>query len=229
MSDKLESENANVASDAMGHLKPSYEFKSDQRSGSHVALWPIVLDEIRQIMKAHDGDKFSTFDLGCGNGALLAEMHGLGWNVAGVDPSEAGIEIAKQRPENLKVGVGSTYDDLLSQWGTFNAVTSLEVIEHVYAPRQYARTVLELLEPGGTAVLTTPFHGYWKNLMLAVTGRMDKHFTALWDHGHIKFWSANTLRSLLEEIGFVNIRFRYAGRFRPFSKSIVAIAERPVQ
>ena len=80
----------------------------------------------------------------------------------------------------------------------------------------------DLLEPGGTLILSTPFHGYWKNLALALSGKMDAHFTALWDGGHIKFWSERTLRSLLHEAGFVEVGFSRVGRIRPLAKSMVA-------
>ena len=45
--------------------------------------------------------------------------------------------------------------------------------------------------------LISPNHGYLKNLSLAILGKMDQPFTALWDHGHIKFWSMPTLTTLL--------------------------------
>ena len=122
---------------------------------------------------------------------------------------------------------GSAYDDLATQYGQFPVVLSLEVVEHVYAPRRYVRTVFALLTAGGTAIISTPFHGYWKNLALALTGRMDDHFTALWDHGHIKFWSKRTLSMLLEEAGFVSVRFELTGRIRPLAKSMIAIARKP--
>ena len=80
---------------------------------------------------------------------------------------------------------------------------------------------------GGTAILSTPYHGYWKNLALALTGRMDQHFTALWDHGHIKFWSMDTLGELLWEAGFVDVRFERVGRIPPLAKSMIAIARKP--
>jgi len=82
---------------------------------------------------------------------------------------------------------------------------------------------------GGTAIVSTPYHGYWKNLALAVTGRMDAHFTALWDHGHIKFWSIATLGELLREAGFVDIRFERLGRVPALAKSMIAVAKRPAQ
>lgn len=81
--------------------------------------------------------------------------------------------------------------------------------------------------PGGVAILSTPYHGYWKNLGLALTGRMDRHFTALWDHGHIKFWSVDTLGELLREAGFVDVRFERVERIPALAKSMIAIARKP--
>ena len=105
-------------------------------------------------------------------------------------------------------------------------VVSLEVVEHLYDPRAFARTLFNLVEPSGTAIVSTPYHGYWKNLAMALTGRLDHHFTALWDHGHIKFWSRATLRQLLQEAGFHSITFRRVGRVPALAKSMIAIAKR---
>ena len=62
----------------------------------------------------------------------------------------------------------------------------------------------ELLRPGGLFVVPTPYNGYLKNVALAVSGRMDRHWIALWDGGHIKFWSWKTIRVMLKEGGFVD-------------------------
>jgi 2-polyprenyl-6-hydroxyphenyl methylase/3-demethylubiquinone-9 3-methyltransferase len=83
--------------------------------------------------------------------------------------------------------------------------------------------VFDLLSRG-VAVISTPYHGYWKNLAQALTGKMDGHFTALWDHGHIKFWSMRTLGELLREAGFVDVRF---GRVPALAKSMAAVAKKP--
>ena len=167
------------------------------------------------------------FDLGCGNGSVGAALHEDGWSVTGVDPSVEGIATARAAYPFLEVEEGSAYDDLAARFGRFTVVVSLEVVEHVYAPRHYARTLFNLLEPGGTAIISTPYHGYWKNLALAVTGNMDRHFTALWDHGHIKFWSIDTLGALLGETGFDDRRFLRVGRVPQLAKSMIAIASRP--
>jgi 2-polyprenyl-6-hydroxyphenyl methylase/3-demethylubiquinone-9 3-methyltransferase len=167
------------------------------------------------------------FDLGCGNGSVAGALMEAGYDVTGVDPSEEGVRQARQSHPGLNVHVGSAYDDLAETYGRFPVVISLEVVEHVYAPRKFAATLYDLVEPGGLALVSTPYHGYWKNLALAVSGRMDRHFTALWDHGHIKFWSMDTLGQLLAEAGFEPPRWRRVGRFQPLARSMIAITRKP--
>lgn len=201
-----------------------YEYGSALLNGSHAYLIPAVLAEVSGLTP-RSGRRM--FDLGCGNGSVGAIFHQFGWQVVGVDPSLEGIRNANSSYPELELKVGSAYDDLFQTYGQFPLVVSLEVVEHVYSPRHYADTLFRLCESGGTAIISTPYHGYLKNLALAVTGKMDRHFTVLWDHGHIKFWSLATLRVLLEEAGFVDVRFRRVGRFPPFAKSMIAIAKRP--
>ena len=161
------------------------------------------------------------FEIGCGNGALIRKLRELGHDAIGVDTSESGVALAGPH-----CSVGSAYDDLAGQYGRFPVVVSLEVVEHLMEPRRFARAAFDLLEPGGVAIISTPFHGYWKNLALALTGRMDDHFGPLWDGGHVKFWSERTLGELLREAGFDAVRFERAGRIAPLAKSMVAIAHR---
>jgi 2-polyprenyl-6-hydroxyphenyl methylase/3-demethylubiquinone-9 3-methyltransferase len=68
------------------------------------------------------------------------------------------------------------------------------------------------LKPGGVIILTTPYHGYLKNLALSLLNAWDKHFTVDWEGGHIKFFSPKTLSAMLKEAGFGEIEFRGAGR-----------------
>jgi len=48
----------------------------------------------------------------------------------------------------------------------------------------------------------------------------------LWDGGHIKFFSAQTLRALLEEVGFRQIKFIRVGRIPSLAKSIIAVVRK---
>jgi 2-polyprenyl-6-hydroxyphenyl methylase/3-demethylubiquinone-9 3-methyltransferase len=209
----------------MSDVISGYVWENAELNSSHDYLLP----ELKRLLATNvvpQGNK-RLFELGCGNGSVANELVGLGWEVSGVDPSEQGIAQANARYPTIPLRIGSAYDDLATQYSTFPVVVSLEVVEHVYAPRDYAATLFSLIEPGGLAIVSTPYHGYWKNLAMAITGKMDRHFTALWDHGHIKFWSKRTLSALLEEAGFRDIQFRRVGRIPALAKSMIAVARKP--
>jgi len=210
--------------DAMPDLS-GYRYDHAGLNHSHGFLLPTVV-HLLDGLNLPAGQR-RLFELGCGNGSVAHELTRRGWDVTGVDPSAEGIAQAQHQHSELKLYPGSAYDDLATQYGSFPVVLSLEVVEHVYFPRQYPATVSSLLYGGGTAILSTPYHGYWKNLAMALTGKMDAHFTALWDHGHIKFWSINTLTALLEEAGLRDIHFERVGRIPALAKSMIAVARKP--
>jgi 2-polyprenyl-3-methyl-5-hydroxy-6-metoxy-1,4-benzoquinol methylase len=201
-----------------------YRWADATHDHSHAYLLPSVERNLAAL-GLPDGQR-RVFDLGCGNGSVDAHLAKQGYEVVGVDPSEEGIEHGRKAYPHLKLHAGSCYDDLAAAYGRFPALVSLEVVEHVYYPRRFAATAYDLLQPGGVAIISTPYHGYWKNLALALAGKLDDHFTALWDHGHIKFWSMRTLAQLLTEAGFRSVRFERVGRIAALAKSMIAIATR---
>jgi 2-polyprenyl-6-hydroxyphenyl methylase/3-demethylubiquinone-9 3-methyltransferase len=210
---------------------PDYGWDSAQAEQSHDYLQPAVLRALQSVA-ARQPDRLSplrVFDAGCGNGALLHRLQSCGMEVAGCDASESGIGYARAMcGEGVQIAHMSVYDDLAGTFGaTWDAVVATEVIEHLYSPRDFIRQAERLLLPGGALVLTTPYHGYLKNLTLAATGKLDAHFTALWDGGHIKFWSYKTLGLLLREFGFTQLAFYGAGRLPWLWKSMVIVAGKP--
>ena len=164
-------------------------------------------------------------DIGCGNGTLCRRLADAGFAVTGMEPSGSGISLARRLvPEGTFVAAG-VYDDPASLGGyLFDAVVCTEVAEHLFLPRALPRFAARVLAPGGALIVTTPYHGYLKNLALALAGAWDRHHDPLWDGGHIKFWSRRTLARLLEEQGFVVKRFIGAGRVPLLWKSMVVVA-----
>jgi 2-polyprenyl-6-hydroxyphenyl methylase/3-demethylubiquinone-9 3-methyltransferase len=185
------------------------------------ALWDVVRSELAAV-----GSSARVFELGCGNGVMAARMAALGYAVTAVDPSESGIEVARRTHPGVDFHVGSAEDDLAARFGRFPVLVSIEVIEHCYSPARFAAVAQDLLEPNGLAIVSTPYHGYLKNLAIALSGRMDAHFGALWEGGHIKFFSIATLSALFEQCGFGELRVRRVGRIPPLAKSMILIAKR---
>ena len=199
-----------------------YRYDDNKLNPSHDYLLPAVKGVLANKLSSCQ----RIFELGCGNGSVANALSKLGFEITGVDASEEGIAQAHQSYPDMNLRLGSAYDDLGNQYGHFPIVISLEVVEHLYFPRKFAKTLYDLLEPGGTAIISTPYHGYWKNLAMALTGTMDAHFTALWDHGHIKFWSIKTLTLLLQEAGFREISFSRVGRIPFLAKSMIAVVKK---
>lgn len=197
-----------------------YAYSNDAPTWSNAYLWPPLLRLLKRVAPAPQ----SVFELGCGNGATARMLAGEGYSVTGVDPSGSGIEIAKRHEtEGLRFEVGSTGEDLAAKFGTFPVVVSLEVIEHCPSSRDYMESFASLLAPGGVGLISTPFHGYWKNLAVVASGGFDRHFDPLWEGGHLKFFTEAKLRQLFEESGFSRYEFHRVGRIPIFAKSTLAV------
>ncbi len=167
-------------------------------------------------------------DLGCGNGYLAGRLAEAGYSVTGVDASETGIRIARENRPRVEFVCAQIGADLRAAitGPKVDLVASSDVIEHLYRPADLLEAAAALLEPGGHLLICTPYHGYLKNLALSMTGRMDAHFTALWDGGHIKFFSVKTLSELIRRHGFVDLRFTYYGRAPYFWKNMICHARK---
>lgn len=168
-------------------------------------------------------------DLGCGSGSLLASFEDRGWVRVGVDISPSGIEQARRHYPAITFLLADATDDLPALLGkaAFDVVISTETLEHVTLPRAFVRNAFDMLRPSGRFVLSTPYHGYLKNLAIAVLGRADQHFDPLWDYGHVKFFSVRTLAGLLWEAGFADLEYTGAGRVPYLWKSMVFSARKP--
>jgi 2-polyprenyl-6-hydroxyphenyl methylase/3-demethylubiquinone-9 3-methyltransferase len=124
-----------------------YRYADAGLSHSHGYLLPALLNLLESMNL--ETDQRRIFELGCGNGAIADQLTRRGFNVTGVDPSEEGIVQANRIYPDLKLYQGSAYDDLAGRFGRFPVVISLEVVEHVYFPRQFAAALFDLVQPGG--------------------------------------------------------------------------------
>jgi len=164
----------------------------------------------------------SVIDFGCGNGALTAELSSAGYNIMGVDSSESGIRIAQQSYGSIEFIRGGVDDPLPPAFvQKHDAMIAVEVIEHLLLPRALFARAKEALRKQGTLIITTPYHGYLKNLAIALSNRFDTHWHPLRDFGHVKFFSERTLCQLFTEQGFKVEEVARVGRIRALAKSML--------
>ncbi|MEB0260626.1 MULTISPECIES: methyltransferase domain-containing protein [unclassified Mucilaginibacter] len=162
-------------------------------------------------------------DLGCGNGFLVNHLITLGYNAYGTDASERGIEIAKQKnTDRFFVQDLSTGKLPIQLQGlSFDTIISTEVIEHLYDPEGFIEFCRQALAKDGEIILSTPYHGYLKNLVLSVFNKWDSHISPLWLGGHIKMWSRATLSKVLTANRFTVTNFKGCGRIPYLWKSML--------
>ncbi len=202
-----------------------YEYRAANHEVSHAYLKPTVDKFLKNVPPGS-----VVIDLGCGNGSFLSLFQDRQWRLFGSDFSPSGIQFARTAFPGITFVLADAErpaGDLLQQAGLADVIISTEVIEHLYDPKAFLRNGHDLLKPGGMLLLSTPYHGYLKNLLLALTGKLDRHFTVLWDHGHIKFWSRKTLTEALEQAGFADVKMIGSGRFPWLWKSMVLRARKP--
>ena len=172
-------------------------------------LWRIVRQCISGVQAGG-----TILDAGCGHGFISGEILRLGYRVYGIDSSAPEIKHCRRDIPEGTFHQASICDPEIRRLiaDPVDAILAIEVIEHLYSPAGFAENCRALLKPGGFLVISTPFHGFWKNLLLAATGRLDRHFQADHEGGHIKFWSYRALATFLRSHGFEVTEFHGYGR-----------------
>jgi 2-polyprenyl-3-methyl-5-hydroxy-6-metoxy-1,4-benzoquinol methylase len=158
-------------------------------------------------------------DVGCGPGTMIGHLGG-GHDFVGTDLSTRQIDYARRTyGRDHARFYASTPAQLPEHEGPFDAVTLIELIEHL-DPRVVDETIgeaLERLRPGGKLVLTTPnFSSAWP-LIEAVINRFGE---VTYDFQHINKFGPRRLAELLGSHGLTQTRVEPYLFLAPFAASI---------
>lgn len=186
-------------------------------------LAPRRLELVRKLLG--EAGARHVLDAGAGAGDLVAALAAEGYETVGLEVSERAVALAKERhPGSMLVRHSVEELPWPVEQGSFDAVVALEVIEHLLRPRRLLEGAHAALAPGGRLLLSTPYHGLAKNLVLAAL-RFDRHFAVEGDH--IRFFSDPALRRLAGETGFDVEKTVHLGRAWPlWANSFVSMRRR---
>ncbi|AOX19718.1 bifunctional 3-demethylubiquinone 3-O-methyltransferase/2-octaprenyl-6-hydroxy phenol methylase [Kozakia baliensis] len=122
-----------------------------------------VNDRLAPLRAARGSDRLSLLDIGCGAGLASEAFAKFGHNVLGLDAAPDAIKAAQRHLSEhplaesagtLKYRNGSA-EELVSEGKKFDAVTALEVIEHVTDPQAFLQLLASLTKPGGMIAVST--------------------------------------------------------------------------
>lgn len=144
-------------------------------------LNPVRLAYIRDRIAGHFGRDtkagkalagLRVLDIGCGGGLVAEPLARIGASVTGIDPSAAIIAAARHHADEAGLAIdyrATTAEGLSVDGELFDAVTILEVVEHVTDVPAFVATVAALVKPGGLVVAST-INRTLKSFALAIVG-----------------------------------------------------------
>lgn len=141
--------------------------------------------------------KLSLADLGCGTGLMMEELSHFG-EVSGIDASEVSLEFCRKR--GLKNLYHSPVTKLPFQDESLDAVTLLDVLEHVEDQKKALDEIHRVLKKEGLVLITVPAYqflfSYWDKML-----------------GHFRRYNQQDLTKILLNNGFVIKKISYLNFF----------------
>jgi SAM-dependent methyltransferase len=134
----------------------------------------------------------SVLDVGCGFGGFVRALRAERADAYGLDDSEIAIRECQKNGTPL---AGRSLDEVAEEGRRFDAITMIEVIEHVTSPKAFLKSAIRLLKPGGILYVST---GNWN---LVRSGRLDPGTPYVMPEGHLYYFTPVTLRRYFELVG----------------------------
>jgi SAM-dependent methyltransferase len=176
--------------------------------------WPhrpaLIYAEVRRLR--FNGGR--VLDIGCNTGLWLATL-GDEWKKYGVELSNIAANIAREFTRaDVFCGPIESYK---AEPNSFDLITAFAVIEHVSDPKMLVYWIYEHLKPGGLLVLMTGDRESKTALLMG-----DKW--PLYEcKDHVSYFSARSLRYLLQKTGFQVVKEEWRFMYRPDRKVRITV------
>ena len=176
--------------DLASHYGTEY-YRSVAAAGetSAVARWRKQREIISRFKQGGD-----ILDIGCNSGGFLGSLRGSVWNLHGVEIS---AEMAQRARSSFgaEIFVGDVLNAPFAD-ASFDVITSFDLLEHIYRPKELARKVMRWLKPSGIFYVMLPNIDSWEARMFG------SYWYGLELPRHLFHFSPRSLAGALDSEGF---------------------------
>jgi SAM-dependent methyltransferase len=156
------------------------------------------LRTICRLLSNRIGRTGKMLDVGAATGYFVEIASKEGWDAEGIELSKAAVQAGLGKGRKLSCG---TIDEMPGE-NRFDALTFLDVLEHVPDPKATLKSAFRLLAPGGAVLVNVPDFG-------SIFARlMGKKWHSIIPPEHLWYFTRKSLGMILESIGFEHIEFR---------------------
>lgn len=177
-------------------LAGGYEAESE-RAWLHTTLYA----DIAHILNEY-APRSRVLDVGCGTGEFLSYLEENGFDTVGIEPSPDAVATGHSRGLTVHE---STLEEFVKNYTSsadqfFDAISLLNVLEHVPNPVQIVELAKELLKPGGILCVRVP--NDFSELQLSAQQHLQKEPWWIAVPDHINYFDFRSLNNLLRNLGF---------------------------
>ncbi|MBC7944811.1 MAG: bifunctional 2-polyprenyl-6-hydroxyphenol methylase/3-demethylubiquinol 3-O-methyltransferase UbiG [Burkholderiales bacterium] len=179
---------------------------------------PLRLDYIDGIAALRDK---AVLDVGCGGGILSEAMALRGACVTGIDLAKKPLNVA--RLHLLESGVTVDYREIAvetlasEQPASFDAVTCMEMLEHVPDPASTVRACADAVKPGGDVFFSTINRNPKAYLFAVIGAEYVLNLLPRGTHDYAKFIKPSELAAMCRGAG-LRVESLTGMSYNPFSK-----------
>lgn len=172
--------------------------------GRNDYLSPITIQRYHELLDSFEPYRKTNrlLDVGCGIGYFLEVAKERGWEVYGTEYTDEAVGICENKGITMHQGM---LDPTNYEPGSFDIMTSFEVIEHINNPAEEIQNSSQLLRPGGMYYLTTP------NFNSLLRYRLKSKYNVIVYPEHLSYYTPKTIRKLFSSVGFTTKSIQTTG------------------
>jgi len=183
--------------------KACFSYEDERKLEKYSAfVWKARVKKLKKSLKIHDSSP-RFLDIGCAFGGLLKEAQNSHFTSYGVELSDY------SRTEAEKFFKDRVFKDFLQapfKENFFDAISMIEVIEHLHNPLEYLQKSYQILKKGGVLLVQTAN-------MEARQAKKAKEKYHYFLPGHLVYFSKKNLRNKLLELGFSKVKIFHPVEF----------------